>query len=216
MQDIRVILQIEDDVLIEEVIRPLQKERKFSKLIVELLNAYYKDAYVNARATISLESKESSSREELLESLKGMRDNIEALQFLNEETKNLTDDGSELFSTIVTSTDKEDKSTEIKMLNSSNYVTREEFNALIEGQNQILELLKSGSLVEKAKGTETTKATPKESVSTENKEVSFEKEWSLTETKEVLTEKEEPTASEGDVDGSDIAASLLAGMDFNF
>lgn len=208
MQDIRVILQIDDDNLLRDVVHPLQKERKFNRLLTELLYAYYKDEYVNASATISMESKDQSSREELLKNLKGMRDNIEALQFLNEEAKNLTEEGEDIFTTVVTSSVKNEKVEEPKMIGSENFVTRDEFNKLVEGQSKILELLKGGSLFQKAKESVEVVFAEKEEIKTEPKEVS-------TDIEEVITEKEEPNTSE-EVDGSDIAASLLAGMDFNF
>ena len=212
MQDIRVILQIEDDFFVEEVIRPLQRERKLSKVLVELLKAYHKDDYVNASATISLENKEISSREDLLKSLKGMRENVEALEFLNEETKNLSEDGIDIFSTVV-SKNEEDVKEEPKMLESKNFVTREEFEALVKGQNEILKLLKSGSLLNRVKDSQ--RNNTEDAVSAEQEESQVEKEEVKSEIKEIPTEQEELISGE-ETDGSSIAESLLAGMDFNF
>ena len=211
MQDIRVILQIRDDNLIKDVINPLLKERKLSKLIVELLETYYKDEYVNTATNIAMDNKDKSSREELIANLKGMRENIDALRFLNEDVKNLADEGQEFISDVEVAVEKEENQTEPKLLTLENYVTREEFNALMEGQNKILEILKGGSLFEKAKGTQVevkkepvkVKQEDKNEVKIEEKECQLENE---------NTDIEEETSS----DGTDIVNSLLEGMDFTF
>lgn len=211
MQDIRVILQIRDDNLIKDVINPLLKERKLSKLIVELLEAYYKDEYVNTATNIAMDNKDKSSREELIANLKGMRENIDALRFLNEDVKNLADEGQEFISKAEVAVEKEENQTEPKLLTLENYVTREEFNALMEGQNKILEILKGGSLFEKAKGTQVEVKKEPVNVKQEDKnEVKIEE-------KECLLENENTDIEEkSSNDGADIVNSLLEGMDFTF
>ena len=211
MQDIRVILQIRDDNLIKDVINPLLKERKLSKLIVELLEAYYKDEYVNTATNIAMDNKDKSSREELIANLKGMRENIDALRFLNEDVKNLADEGQEFISEVEVAVEKEENQTEPKLLTLENYVTREEFNALMEGQNKILEILKGGSLFEKAKGTQVEVKKEPVKVKQEYKnEVKIEEKECLLETED--TDIKEETSN----DGADIVNSLLEGMDFTF
>lgn len=211
MQDIRVILQIRDDNLIKDVINPLLKERKLSKLIVELLEAYYKDEYVNTATNIAMDNKDKSSREELIANLKGMRENIDALRFLNEDVKNLADEGQEFISEAEVTVEKEENQTEPKLLTLENYVTREEFNALMEGQNKILEILKGGSLFEKAKGTQAEVKQELVKVKQEDKnEVKIEEKECLLENEN--TDIEEETSN----DGADIVNSLLEGMDFTF
>lgn len=211
MQDIRVILQIRDDNLIKDVINPLLKERKLSKLIVELLEAYYKDEYVNTATNIAMDNKDKNSREELIANLKGMRENIDALRFLNEDVKNLADEGQEFISEVEVAVEKEENQTEPKLLTLENYVTREEFNALMEGQNKILEILKGGSLFEKAKGIQVeVKNEPVEVKQEDKNEVKIEE-------KECLLENENTNIEEGSSnDGADIVNSLLEGMDFTF
>ena len=211
MQDIRVILQIRDDNLIKDVINPLLKERKLSKLIVELLEAYYKDEYVNTATNIAMDNKDKSSREELIANLKGMRENIDALRFLNEDVKNLADEGQEFISEVEVAVEKEENQTEPKLLTLENYVTREEFNALMEGQNKILEILKGGSLFEKAKGTQAeVKQEPVKVKQEDKNEVKIEE-------KECLLENENTDiVKESSNDGADIVNSLLEGMDFTF
>lgn len=211
MQDIRVILQIRDDNLIKDVINPLLKERKLSKLIVELLEAYYKDEYVNTATNIAMDNKDKSSREELIANLKGMRENIDALRFLNEDVKNLADEGQEFISEAEVAVEKEENQTEPKLLTLENYVTREEFNALMEGQNKILEILKGGSLFEKAKGTQVEVKKEPVKVKREDKnEVKIEEKECLLENED--TDIKEETSN----DGADIVNSLLEGMDFTF
>jgi hypothetical protein len=211
MQDIRVILQIRDDNLIKDVINPLLKERKLSKLIVELLEAYYKDEYVNTATNIAMDNKDKSSREELIANLKGMRENIDALRFLNEDVKNLADEGQEFISEAEVAVEKEENQTEPKLLTLENYVTREEFNALMEGQNKILEILKGGSLFEKAKGTQVeVKKEPIKVKQEDKNEVKIEEKECLLENEN--TDIEEETSN----DGADIVNSLLEGMDFTF
>lgn len=211
MQDIRVILQIRDDNLIKDVINPLLKERKLSKLIVELLETYYKDEYVNTATNIAMDNKDKSSREELIANLKGMRENIDALRFLNEDVKNLADEGQEFISDVEVAVEKEENQTEPKLLTLENYVTREEFNALMEGQNKILEILKGGSLFEKAKGTQVeVKKEPVKVKQEDKNEVKIEEKECLLENEN--TDIEEETSS----DGTDIVNSLLEGMDFTF
>lgn len=211
MQDIRVILQIRDDNLIKDVINPLLKERKLSKLIVELLEAYYKDEYVNTATNIAMDNKDKSSREELIANLKGMRENIDALRFLNEDVKNLADEGQEFISEAEVAVEKEEKQTEPKLLTLENYVTREEFNALMEGQNKILEILKGGSLFEKAKGTQVeVKREPVKVKQEDKNEVKIEEKECQLETED--TDIKEETSN----DGADIVNSLLEGMDFTF
>ena len=211
MQDIRVILQIRDDNLIKDVINPLLKERKLSKLIVELLEAYYKDEYVNTATNIAMDNKDRSSREELIANLKGMRENIDALRFLNEDVKNLADEGQEFISEVEVAVEKEESQTEPKLLTFENYVTREEFNALMEGQNKILEILKGGSLFEKAKGTQVgVKKEPVKVKQEDKNEVKIEEKEGLLETED--TDIKEETSN----DGADIVNSLLEGMDFTF
>ena len=211
MQDIRVILQIRDDNLIKDVINPLLKERKLSKLIVELLEAYYKDEYVNTATNIAMDNKDKSSREELIANLKGMRENIDALRFLNEDVKNLAYEGQEFISEVEVAVEKEENQTEPKLLTLENYVTREEFNALMEGQNKILEILKGGSLFEKAKGTQVeVKKEPVKVKQEDKNEVKIEEKEGLLETEN--TDIKEETSN----DGADIVNSLLEGMDFTF
>lgn len=211
MQDIRVILQIRDDNLIKDVINPLLKERKLSKLIVELLEAYYKDEYVNTATNIAMDNKDKSSREELIANLKGMRENIDALRFLNEDVKNLADEGQEFISDVEVAVEKEENQTEPKLLTLENYVTREEFNALMEGQNKILEILKGGSLFEKARGTQVeVKKEPVKVKQEDKNEVKIEEKECLLETED--TDIKEETSN----DGADIVNSLLEGMDFTF
>jgi hypothetical protein len=211
MQDIRVILQIRDDNLLKDVINPLLKERKLSKLIVELLEAYYKDEYVNTATNIAMDNKDKSSREELIANLKGMRENIDALRFLNEDVKNLADEGQEFISEVEVAVEKEENQTEPKLLTLENYVTREEFNALMEGQNKILEILKGGSLFEKAKDTQAeVKQEPVKVKQEDKNEVKIEE-------KEYLLENENTDiVKESSNDGADIVNSLLEGMDFTF
>lgn len=211
MQDIRVILQIRDDNLIKDVINPLLKERKLSKLIVELLEAYYKDEYVNTATNIAMDNKDRSSREELIANLKGMRENIDALRFLNEDVKNLADEGQEFISDAEVAVEKEENQTEPKLLTLENYVTKEEFNALMEGQNKILEILKGGSLFEKVKGTQVeVKKEPVKVKQEDKNEVKIEE-------KECLLENENTDiVKESSNDGADIVNSLLEGMDFTF
>ena len=211
MQDIRVILQIRDDNLIKDVINPLLKERKLSKLIVELLEAYYKDEYVYTATNIAMDNKDKSSREELIANLKGMRENIDALRFLNEDVKNLADEGQEFISEAEVAVEKEENQTEPKLLTLENYVTREEFNALMEGQNKILEILKGGSLFEKAKGTQVEiKEEPVKVKQEDKNEVKIEEKECLLENED--TDIKEETSN----DGADIVNSLLEGMDFTF
>ena len=211
MQDIRVILQIRDDNLIKDVINPLLKERKLSKLIVELLEAYYKDEYINTATNIAMDNKDKSSREELIANLKGMRENIDALRFLNEDVKNLADEGQEFISEVEVAVEKEENQTEPKLLTLENYVTREEFNALMEGQNKILEILKGGSLFEKVKGTQVeVKKEPVKVKQKDKNEVKIEEKECLLENED--TEIKEETSN----DGADIVNSLLEGMDFTF
>lgn len=211
MQDIRVILQIRDDNLIKDVINPLLKERKLGKLIVELLEAYYKDEYVNTATNIAMDNKDRSSREELIANLKGMRENIDALRFLNEDVKNLADEGQEFISEVEVAVEKEENQTEPKLLTLENYVTREEFNALMEGQNKILEILKGGSLFEKAKGTQVeVKKEPVKVKQEDENEVKIEEKECLLENENTDIEEESSN------DGADIVNSLLEGMDFTF
>lgn len=211
MQDIRVILQIRDDNLIKDVINPLLKERKLSKLIVELLEAYYKDEYVNTATNIAMDNKDKSSREELIANLKGMRENIDALRFLNEDVKNLADEGQEFISEVEVVVEKEENQTEPKLLTLENYVTREEFNALMEGQNKILEILKGGSLFEKAKSTQVeVKKEPVKVKQEDKNEVKIKEKECLLENEN--TDIKEETSN----DGADIVNSLLEGMDFTF
>lgn len=211
MQDIRVILQIRDDNLIKDVINPLLKERRLSKLIVELLEAYYKDEYVNTATNIAMDNKDKSSREELIANLKGMRENIDALRFLNEDVKNLADEGQEFISEAEVAVETEENQTEPKLLTLENYVTREEFNALMEGQNKILEILKGGSLFEKAKDTQAeVKKEPVKVKQEDKNEVKIEEKECLLENENTDIEEESSN------DGADIVSSLLEGMDFTF
>lgn len=205
MKDVRVILQIEDEELYNSVILPAIQERRLSRLLIELLNAYHEDSYVASTTEIAMESKEEDSKNNLLEKLRGIQENVENIRFLNEESKNLTSSGSDIVSAWKESVDikesqseKEEPIEEVKMLNSSDYVTREEYDSLLKNQNEILSILRSGSLFDKAV----------KEVNENNSNV------------EVQTNVEEPDPVEEvtnpEEDGRDIAESLLSGMDFNF
>lgn len=205
MKDVRVILQIEDEELYNSVILPAIQERRLSRLLIELLNAYHEDSYVASTTEIAMESKEEDSKNDLLEKLRGIQENIENIRFLNEESKNLTSSGSDIVSAWKESVDikesqseKEEPIEEVKMLNSSDYVTREEYDNLLKNQNEILSILRSGSLFDKAV----------KEVNESNSNV------------EVQVDVEEPEPVEEvnspEEDGKDIAESLLSGMDFNF
>lgn len=205
MKDVRVILQIEDEELYNSVILPAIQERRLSRLLIELLNAYHEDSYVASTTEIAIESKEEDSKNDLLEKLRGIQENVENIRFLNEESKNLTSNGSDIVSAWKESVDikesqseKEEPIEEVKMLNSSDYVTREEYDNLLKNQNEILSILRSGSLFDKAV----------KEVNESNSNV------------EVQVDVEEPEPVEEvnspEEDGKDIAESLLSGMDFNF
>lgn len=223
MQSVRVIIQVDED-LHENLIKPLKQEHKLNKLIVELLRAYQGDSYVNASATVSMDTRDKSSREDLLESLKGMRDNIEALRFLNEETRNLTEEGKDFLSEDLFQSDIKDSQTEneegsleikdvkteVKMLESKDYVTRAEFNSLIEGQNKILELLKSGSLFNKALANENTNNNIQET-----KKESKDHVVESVDTRNLIEDKDAEVIKD-DINGSSLVESLLDGMDFQF
>lgn len=205
MKDVRVILQIEDEELYNSVILPAIQERRLSRLLIELLNAYHEDSYVASTTEIAMESKEEDSKNDLLEKLRGIQENVENIRFLNEESKNLTSSGSDIVSAWKESVDikesqseKEEPIEEVKMLSSSDYVTREEYDNLLKNQNEILSILRSGSLFDKAV----------KEVNESNSNV------------EVQVDVEEPEPVEEvnspEEDGKDIAESLLSGMDFNF
>lgn len=205
MKDVRVILQIEDEELYNSVILPAIQERRLSRLLIELLNAYHEDSYVASTTEIAMESKEEDSKNNLLEKLRGIQENVENIRFLNEESKNLTSSGSDIVSAWKESVDikesqseKEEPIEEVKMLTSSDYVTREEYDNLLKNQNEILSILRSRSLFDKAV----------KEVNESNSNV------------EVQVDVEEPEPVEEvnspEEDGKDIAESLLSGMDFNF
>lgn len=205
MKDVRVILQIEDEELYNSVILPAIQERRLSRLLIELLNAYHEDSYVASTAEIAMESKEEDSKNDLLEKLRGIQENVENIRFLNEESKNLTSSGSDMVSAWKESVDikesqseKEEPIEEVKMLNSSDYVTREEYDNLLKNQNEILSILRSGSLFDKAV----------KEVNESNSNVEVQVDVEEPEPVEEVTNSEE--------DGKDIAESLLSGMDFNF
>lgn len=205
MKDVRVILQIEDEELYNSVILPAIQERRLSRLLIELLNAYHEDSYVASTTEIAMESKEEDSKNDLLEKLRGIQENVENIRFLNEESKNLTSSGSDIVSAWKESVDikesqseKEEPIEEVKMLNSSDYVTREEYDNLLKNQNEILSILRSGSLFDKAV----------KEVNESNSNVEVQVDVEEPEPVEEVTNSEE--------DGKDIAESLLSGMDFNF
>lgn len=204
MKDVRVILQIEDEELYNSVILPAIQERRLSRLLIELLNAYHEDSYVASTTEIAIENKEEDSKNDLLEKLRGIQENVENIRFLNEESKNLTSSGSDIVSAWKESVDikesqseKEEPIEEVKMLNSSDYVTREEYDNLLKNQNEILSILRSGSLFDKAV----------KEVNESNSNVEVQ----VVEEPEPVEEVNSP-----EEDGKDIAESLLSGMDFNF
>lgn len=205
MKDVRVILQIEDEELYNSVILPAIQERRLSRLLIELLNAYHEDSYVSSTTEIAMESKEEDSKNDLLEKLRGIQENVENIRFLNEESKNLTSSGSDIVSAWKESVDikesqseKEEPIEEVKMLNSNDYVTREEYDNLLKNQNEILSILRSGSLFDKAV----------KEVNESNSNVEVQVDVEEPDPVEEVTNPEE--------DGKDIAESLLSGMDFNF
>ncbi len=205
MKDVRVILQIENEELYNSVILPAIQERRLSRLLIELLNAYHEDSYVASTTEIAMENKEEESKNDLLEKLRGIQENVENIRFLNEESKNLTSSGSDIVSAWKESVDikesqseKEEPIEEVKMLNSSDYVTREEYDNLLKNQNEILSILRSGSLFDKAV----------KEVNESNSNVEVQVDVEESEPVEEVNSPEE--------DGKDIAESLLSGMDFNF
>lgn len=258
MQDVRLVFQVSQE-LYSEVIKPLQTEKKLSKVLVELLESYRKDRYVEVTTNLAVEDKERKSLDDLKGILEGMQDNLNALKYLNKESDNLVSEGFDTVSSIISDEEVvspetdfsflenkflelENKSKEKLLLMESNFVTKEEFNQLMEGQNEILKLLKSGSLFDKAKSQENLNKEKKDVVNSEDKsnveETSLKgfvkEDIPVTVTvskKEVekqdedifdqlfdIEEKEEikDDSEETSLDGSKIAASLLEGMSFNF
>lgn len=140
---VKINLTIDDESLLEQVIKPAIQDKRLNSLIVSLLKAYHTNDSVSTVATIYEDMKNSKEREEILSSIQQMRESINDYKFYSEESSNLMKEGLGISSNIkdFMADNTSEPSVPVGYLPPADFVSKQEFNQVVENQNIILEML---------------------------------------------------------------------------